>query len=334
MIKRHSILYWLKAGIECVDRKWSTHDAKPDNSQIIWRGFIYLGTFESKQHWSFKTPLVTKLAKTLDPSVISKLAEYLDTWSSRYLRADKIQGLLKAREEMVQRISQQRPPREQVEKVRRMKGMDGYWLFKDGCTRSDWDCKKQCTITLTNPFLYRSYKRRYFKKQLNSGISSWLLFIQCFNFPLRNSMLNVNMPRQPSSLVYNRQKIQRRHVSWCVTGIVKDWFFFSWPVERKQRVAGLLQVLWWNDRTAIDAWSPTEFSVTSSPRNDTGKRHGSFIYRHLTLSLGWATTVIFFSTTSAARSSDRWPFWSICWWLSSIEWKVKNTVCLLILIHW
>jgi hypothetical protein len=58
--------------------------------------------------------------------VISKLAEYLDTWSSRYLRADKIQGLLKAREEMVQRISQQRPPREQVEKVRRMKGMDDY----------------------------------------------------------------------------------------------------------------------------------------------------------------------------------------------------------------
>jgi hypothetical protein len=53
-----------------------------------------------------------------------------------------------------------------------------------------------------------------------------LSFIQCLNFPLRNSMLNVNMPRQPSSLVYNRQKIQRRHVSWCVTGIVKDWFFF------------------------------------------------------------------------------------------------------------
>ncbi|KAG0743306.1 hypothetical protein G6F57_010585 [Rhizopus arrhizus] len=59
----------------------------------------------------------SRLAKTLDPSVISKLAEYLDTWSSRYLRADKIQGLLKAREEMVQRISQQRPPREQVEKM-------------------------------------------------------------------------------------------------------------------------------------------------------------------------------------------------------------------------
>lgn len=49
---------------------------------------------------------------------MSKLAEYLDTWTSRYLRADRIQGLLKAREEIVQRISQQRPPREQVEQVR------------------------------------------------------------------------------------------------------------------------------------------------------------------------------------------------------------------------
>ncbi|CAO3702434.1 unnamed protein product [Rhizopus stolonifer] len=48
-------------------------------------------------------------SKTLDPTVVTKLAECLDTWASRYHRADKMGGILKAREEVVQRVSRQRP---------------------------------------------------------------------------------------------------------------------------------------------------------------------------------------------------------------------------------